>query len=40
MFDNFDIKDLGEANVIFNIKLLINENGIVENTSYYVEKDA
>ena len=34
----FDMKDLGEASVILNIKLIKNENGIILNQSHYVEK--
>jgi hypothetical protein len=35
---NFDMKDLGEAYVILNIKLHKNENGITLSQSHYVEK--
>jgi hypothetical protein len=35
---NFDMKDLGEADVILNIKLIKGENGITLSQSYYVEK--
>jgi hypothetical protein len=39
LFDNFVIKDLGEADVILNIKLLREGNGgITLVQSYYVEK--
>ena len=34
----FDMKDLGEASVILNIKLIKNENEIILNQSHYVEK--
>ncbi|KAK1661489.1 hypothetical protein QYE76_049648 [Lolium multiflorum] len=34
----FDMKDLGEADVILNIKLIKNENGITLTQSHYVEK--
>jgi hypothetical protein len=34
----FDMKDLGPANVILNIKLIESENGIILNQSHYVEK--
>ena len=34
----FDMKDLGEADVILNIKLIKNESGIVLTQSHYVEK--
>jgi hypothetical protein len=34
----FDIKDLGEADVILNIKLNKNESGITLSQSHYVEK--
>jgi hypothetical protein len=32
------MKDLGEADVILNIKLTRNDNGIILNQSHYVEK--
>jgi hypothetical protein len=35
---NFDMKDLGEADVILNIKLKKGENGITLLQSHYVEK--
>ena len=35
---NFDMKDLGEADVILNIKLIKDENGITLSQSHYVEK--
>jgi hypothetical protein len=35
---NFDMKDLGEADVILNIKLIKGENGITLLQSHYVEK--
>jgi len=35
---SFDMKDLGEANVILNIKLIKNESGITLVQSHYVEK--
>ena len=35
---NFDMKDLGEADVILNIKLNKGENGITLLQSHYVEK--
>lgn len=35
---NFDTKDLGEANVILNIKLIKGEDGITLTQSHYVEK--
>jgi len=34
---NFDMKDLGEADVILNIKLIKGENGIILLLSHYVE---
>ena len=34
----FDMKDLGEADVILNIKLIKDESGIVLTHSHYVEK--
>ena len=35
---SFDMKDLGEADVILNIKLVKVENGITLSQSHYVEK--
>jgi hypothetical protein len=35
---SFDMKDLGEADVILNIKLIKEENGITLSQSHYVEK--
>jgi hypothetical protein len=35
---NFDMKDLGEADVILNIKLIKGENGITLSQSHYVDK--
>jgi hypothetical protein len=35
---NFDTKDLGEADVILNIKLIKGEDGITLSQSHYVEK--
>ena len=35
---SFDMKDLGEANVILNIKLIKGENEITLTQSHYVEK--
>ena len=35
---NFDMKDLGEVDVILNIKLIKSENGITLMQSHYVEK--
>jgi hypothetical protein len=35
---SFDMKDLGEANVILNIKLIQDESGITLLQSHYVEK--
>ena len=35
---SFDMKDLGEADVILNIKLIKGENGITVSQSHYVEK--
>jgi hypothetical protein len=34
----FHMKDLGEADVILNIKFTRNENGIILNQSHYVKK--
>jgi hypothetical protein len=37
--NNFEVKDLGEADVILNVKLLREENGgIILSQSHYVEK--
>jgi hypothetical protein len=38
LWQNFDMKDLGEADVILNIKLIKRENGITLSQSHYVEK--
>jgi hypothetical protein len=35
---SFDMKDMGEADVILNIKLIKGENGITLMQSHYVEK--
>jgi hypothetical protein len=35
---SFDMKDLGEANVILNIKLIKEDSGITLSQSHYVEK--
>jgi hypothetical protein len=35
---NFEMKDLGEADVILNIKLIKGEDGITLSQSHYVEK--
>jgi hypothetical protein len=35
---SFDMKDLGEADVILNIKLIKEESGITLSLSHYVEK--
>ena len=35
---SFDMKDLGEADVILNIKLIKGENGITILQSHYVKK--
>ena len=35
---SFDMKDLGEADVILNIKLIKGENGITLSQSHYMEK--
>ena len=35
---NFDMKNLGEANVILHIKITRTENGIFLNQSHYIEK--
>jgi hypothetical protein len=37
-YQSFDIKDLGEANVILNIKLIKGKNEITLTQSHYVEK--
>jgi len=36
--EKFDMKDLGEADVILNIKLIKDEGGITLSQSHYVEK--
>ena len=36
--ENFDMKDLGEANVILGIKIIRIENGISLDHSHYIEK--
>jgi hypothetical protein len=38
LFQNFDMKDMGEADVILNIKLIKGENVITLTQSHYVEK--
>ena len=38
LLKSFDMKDLGEADVILNIKLIKVENGITLSQSHYVEK--
>jgi len=35
---SFDMKDLGEADMILNIKLIKGENGITLSLSHYMEK--
>jgi hypothetical protein len=35
---SFDMKDVGEADVFQNIKLIKNESGITSSQSRYVEK--
>jgi hypothetical protein len=35
---SFDMKDMGEADAILNIKLVKGENGITQTQSHYVEK--
>jgi hypothetical protein len=35
---NFDIIDVGEANVIISIKITISDKGISLDQSYYIEK--
>jgi hypothetical protein len=35
---SFNIKDMGEANIILNIKLIKGENEIILMQSHYVEK--
>jgi hypothetical protein len=35
---SFDMKDMGDADVILNIKLIKGENGITLTQSHYVEK--
>jgi hypothetical protein len=38
LWQSFDMKDLGEADVILNIKLIKGDNGITPTQSYCVEK--
>jgi hypothetical protein len=38
LFQSFDMKDMGDADVILNIKLIKGENGITLTQSHYVEK--
>jgi hypothetical protein len=38
LYQSFDMKDLGEADVILNIKLIKGENEITLTQSHYVEK--
>jgi hypothetical protein len=38
LYQSFDMKDMGEADVILNIKLIKGENGITLTQSHYVEK--
>jgi hypothetical protein len=38
LFQCFEMKDLGEANVILNIKLIEGENGITLIQFHYLEK--
>jgi hypothetical protein len=38
LLKSFDMKDLGEADVILNIKLIKEESGITLSQSHYVEK--
>jgi hypothetical protein len=38
LYQNFDMKDMGDADVILNIKLIKVENGITLTQSHYVEK--
>jgi hypothetical protein len=35
---SFDMKDMGEGDVILNIKSIKEENGIILTQSHYVEK--
>jgi hypothetical protein len=37
LYQNFDMKDLGEADVILNIKLIKGENEMILKQSHYVE---
>jgi hypothetical protein len=37
LFQHFDMKDLGEADIILNIKLIKDERGITHRKSHYVE---
>jgi len=36
--NNFDMKDLGEANVILGMKISRTSNGIFVDQSHYIEK--
>jgi hypothetical protein len=38
LYKSFDMKDLGETDVILNIKLIKGENEITLTQSHYVEK--
>jgi hypothetical protein len=38
LLKSFDMKNLGEANVILNLKLIKDESGITLLQSHYVEK--
>ncbi|GKD87516.1 zinc finger, CCHC-type containing protein [Tanacetum coccineum] len=38
LFENFDMKDLGEADVILGIKNLQKENRMMLTQSHYIEK--
>ena len=38
LFRNFDIKDLGQVDVILGIKLIKKNDGMTFTQSYYVEK--
>ena len=38
LFRNFDIKDLGQVDVILEIKLIKKNDGMTFTQSYYVEK--
>jgi hypothetical protein len=38
LYQSFDMKDLGKADIILNIKLIKGENGITLTQSHYVKR--